>query len=62
MKVVTINVRKTKLDHATNQTVNVIAVVKMATKEISVKSAKKIIGCHPVVSTTVKSQIGASLC
>jgi len=35
-----------KLQHATNQTVNVNAVVKLATKEISVKSVKKIIGCR----------------
>ena len=51
MKVAKENVRKIKLDHATNQMVNVIAVVKMATKEISVKSVKKIIGCRPAVSS-----------
>ena len=48
---VTVYARKIKLDHATKQMVNVIAVVKMATKEISVKSVKKIIGCRPAVSS-----------
>ena len=51
VKVVTEYARKIKLDHATNQMVNVIAVVKLDTKEISVKSAKKIFGCRPVVSS-----------
>ena len=51
VKVAKENVRKIKLDHATNQMVNVIAVVKMATSEISVKSVKKIIGCRPAVSS-----------
>ena len=51
MKVVTEYARKMKLDHATNQMINVFASVKLATKEISVKSAKKIIGCCPVVSS-----------
>ena len=55
-------VRTIKLEHATKQMVNVNAVVKLASKKISVKSAKKIIGCRQVVSTTVKSQVGASLC
>ena len=45
------NARKIKLDHATNQMVNVFAVVKLASKKISVKSAKKIFGCHPAVSS-----------
>ena len=48
---VTVYAKKIKLDHATNQMVNVIAVVKMATKKIIVKSVKKIIGCHPAVSS-----------
>ena len=43
--------RTIKLEHATNQMVNVIAAVKMATKKISVKSAKRVIGCHPAVSS-----------
>ena len=51
MKLVTENARKIKLDHATNQMVNVIAVVKMATKEIIVTSVKKIIGCRLAVSS-----------
>ena len=51
MKVVTEDARrKIKLDHATHQMVNVIAVVKLATKELSVTSVKKIIGCRPAVS------------
>ena len=63
MKVVTENVRrKIKLDHATHQMVNVIAVVKLDTKELSVTSVKKIIGCCPAVSSIQPKRAGASLC
>ena len=42
--------RTIKLEHATSQMVNVNAVVKLASKKRSVKNAKKVIGCRPVVS------------
>ena len=62
VKVVTEYARKIKLDHATNQMVNVIAVVKLDTKEISVTSVRKIIGCRPAVSSIQPTRAGASLC
>ena len=50
VKVVKEYARKIKLDHATKM-VNVNAVVKLATLNLSVRSVKKIIGCCPAVSS-----------
>ena len=51
VKVVKEYARKIKLDHATKMVNVFCAFVKMATKELSVTSVKKIIGCRPAVSS-----------